>query len=517
MFCPDDASNTHVAAEEQASDPLTDLRVLLAAVQHLRQDVAHESAELSRRWRAAIQRDGFWPSAQNLAAYLSLRKRDLRPLQMALMPWGLSSLGRSESRVLATLDAVIATLAALIHEDNTPLPQHPTPSTFFSGERLLARNVEALFGQSSSRRRTRIMVTLPAEAASDYAFLRDLMQRGMDCVRINCAHDGSTEWEAMIANVRHAEQETEHSCKVLMDLGGPKARTGQVVLPEPKHRLFSGDRFLLTRETPVVSHQSSVQVACQLPEVLDQVTVGAEVWIDEGRLGAEVEALLPEGLLLRVTRASAKGERVRSDKGLNFPGTELNISPLTAKDLRDLDFVARHADIVGYSFVQEAADIERLQQELRQRQETPGRPLALIAKIETPRAVRNLPRLIVQAAGKQPLGVMIARGDLAVEIGYERLAEIQEEMLWVCEAAHIPVIWATQVLENFVSDGTPSRAEMTDAAMAERAECVMLNKGPHVGEAVTILDGVFTRMQDHQIKKTSQLRALRMWHQEHEQ
>jgi pyruvate kinase len=208
---------------------------------------------------------------------------------------------------------------------------------------------------------------------------------------------------------------------------------------------------------------------------------------------------------------------VRSDKGLNFPGTELNISPLTAKDLRDLDFVARHADIVGYSFVQEAADIERLQQELRQRQAEPGQPLAVIAKIETPRAVRNLPGVIVQAAGKQPLGVMIARGDLAVEIGYERLAEIQEEMLWVCEAAHIPVIWATQVLESFVSDGTPSRAEMTDAAMAERAECVMLNKGPHVGEAVTILDGVFTRMQDHQIKKTSQLRALRMWHQEHEQ
>ncbi len=108
---------------------------------------------------------------------------------------------------------------------------------------------------------------------------------------------------------------------------------------------------------------------------------------------------------------------------------------------------------------------------------------------------------------------MIARGDLAVEIGYERLAEIQEEMLWVCEAAHVPVIWATQVLENFVSKGTPSRAEMTDAAMAERAECVMLNKGPYVAEAVTILDHVLARMQEHQVKKTPQLRALHMWQQ----
>jgi pyruvate kinase len=298
-----------------------------------------------------------------------------------------------------------------------------------------------------------------------------------------------------------------------MDLGGPKARTGDIALPEPKHRIFIGDRFLLTRGEPMATEQAAVQVACQLPEVLDQVRVGAPIWIDEGRIGTEVEAVRPEGLLLRVTRASEKGERLRPDKGLNFPGTDLNISPLTAKDLADLDFVARNADIVGYSFVQDAGDVEQLQQELSWRQRESGRRLAIIAKIETPRAVRNLPQLIVQAAGRQPLGVMIARGDLAVEIGYERLAEIQEEMLWVCEAAHIPVIWATQVLENFVSTGRPSRAEMSDAAMAQRAECVMLNKGPYVGEAVTILDGVFTRMQDHQVKKTSHLRALRTWQQ----
>jgi pyruvate kinase len=191
----------------------------------------------------------------------------------------------------------------------------------------------------------------------------------------------------------------------------------------------------------------------------------------------------------------------------------LSVNPLTDKDLLDLDFIAQYADIVGYSFVQEAADIVRLQHELRLRQREPGHVVSLIAKIETPRAVQHLPELIVEAAGKQPLGVMIARGDLAVEIGYERLAEIQEEMLWVCEAAHIPVIWATQVLENFVRKGTPSRAEMTDAAMANRAECVMLNKGPFVAEATTILDHVLTRMHDHQVKKTSHLRALRMWHQ----
>jgi len=103
---------------------------------------------------------------------------------------------------------------------------------------------------------------------------------------------------------------------------------------------------------------------------------------------------------------------------------------------------------------------------------------------------------------------MIARGDLAVELGYRRLAELQEEIMWICEAAHVPVIWATQVLENMVRQGTPSRAEVTDAAMAVRAECVMLNKGPFLPEAIAMLDDIITRMEAHQYKKTSHLRAL---------
>ena len=113
--------------------------------------------------------------------------------------------------------------------------------------------------------------------------------------------------------------------------------------------------------------------------------------------------------------------------------------------------------------------------------------MPLVLKIETIDSVRNLPQLIVQAAGTRPTAVMIARGDLAVELGHLRLAEVQEEILWLCEAARVPVIWATQVLDDLVKDGLPSRAEITDAAMAQRAECVMLNKGPHMTEAMRFL------------------------------
>jgi pyruvate kinase len=109
-------------------------------------------------------------------------------------------------------------------------------------------------------------------------------------------------------------------------------------------------------------------------------------------------------------------------------------------------------------------------------------------------------------------GVMIARGDLAVECGFERMAEVQEEILWICEAAHVPVIWATQVLESLAKRGLPSRAEITDAAMGHRAECVMLNKGPHILTALRTLDDILKRMQSHQAKKRSMLRELRLAH-----
>jgi pyruvate kinase len=113
---------------------------------------------------------------------------------------------------------------------------------------------------------------------------------------------------------------------------------------------------------------------------------------------------------------------------------------------------------------------------------------------------------------RSPLvGVMIARGDLAVEAGYERLAEVQEEILWLCEAAHLPVIWATEVLDQLARTGQPSRAEVSDAAMAQQAECVMLNKGPHVDTAIVVLDDILRRMSGHQRKKTPQLRPLRSW------
>ena len=155
--------------------------------------------------------------------------------------------------------------------------------------------------------------------------------------------------------------------------------------------------------------------------------------------------------------------------------------------------------------MQRPPDVERAQAELARRRRE---DLGIVLKIETRAAFEHLPDLLLTAMRSPRVGVMIARGDLAVELGYERMAEVQEEILWLAEAAHVPLIWATQVLESMAKRGVPLRAEITDAAMGERAECVMLNKGPHILEAVDALDDILTRMEAHQQKKRSMLRQL---------
>ena len=479
---------------------------LYAAVTELRGGVLNEGGEIFDRWRPGIGREDFLPSARNLAHYLALRRHDLRKLQLELMPWGLSSLGRCEARVVPSLNAVAAALSALGAMPGAQVPE-PDAGDFFRGHELLRRHSEAALGPTPPNRAVRIMVTLPTEAAYHYELVHRLVSRGMDIARINCAHDDGAAWTGMVEHVRRASADTGRPCRVCLDLCGPRSRIVSTTVPHAG-RVHVGDRLLMTDRPVPVDSEWRQQFQCSIPEVLDQLTDGAMVWVNEGRLGATLERRLDEGLLLRATDARETGEHLRKDKGLNFPETDLEIDPLTPNDLADLDLVAKLADLVGYSFVQVPNDIASLQRELSARG---AGTVGLVAKIETRQAVENLPELIVQGAGNQPFAIMIARGDLAVEVGYKRMAEIQEELLWLCEAAHVPVIWATQVLDNFVKKGVRHRAEMTDAAMAERAECVMLNKGPFAAEAVSLLDGLLGRMEGHQFKKTSRMRALRTW------
>lgn len=588
----------------------------------------HESAQ-----QAQIDRvdPAYRASARNLLHYLALRSTDLRPLQEQLAGLGISSLGQAESNVLANIDKVLGILHRLVGQDWTD-HSADEPAGLHTGQRLLQTHAQAVLGAAPSQRSVRIMVTLPSEAATQPELVRQLVSSGLDIARINCAHDGPAEWKAMAANVRRAAKSLRRPVRVLMDLGGPKLRTGPLpagtavlkvrpqrdelgrvtapallglrangstaavpgvkqhvgvkadwlatlqlgdtihlvdardaertlrvvaleetgVVVEADQTLYLVPRTRLTRHrqirhapantrlTDIPSTESKLllrmgdrlrvvspaveegepvvtfgsdnarlpTVACTLPEVFCQVQPGERIWFDDGRIGGRICAASPDGLEVEITQARETGERLASDKGINLPDSLLELPALTPKDLDDLATVVQLADMVGLSFVQQASDVEALHQRLDALGAT---DLGVVLKIETRRAFENLPELLLSAMAGPSCAVMIARGDLAVECGYERLAEIQEEILWATEAAHMPVIWATQVLETLAKTGLPSRAEITDAAMGERAECVMLNKGPHILDAMRTLDDILRRMQAHQTKKGALLRALAAW------
>lgn len=284
-------------------------------------------------------------------------------------------------------------------------------------------------------------------------------------------------------------------------------------------KVHVGDEIKLTRSRaigkPVVLDRAAMPtsstsrlagiVGCTLPSALDDLKPGHTVWFDDGKIGGTIARVAKDAVIVRITDAPAEGASLRADKGINLPDTTISVDGLAEHDRAALSIAAKEADMVGLSFVQKPGDVRRLARALKR---LGGGHVGIVLKIETRLGFENLPELLFEALESEAAGVMIARGDLAVEMGYQRLSEVQEEILWLCEAAHVPVIWATQVLETLAKTGRPSRAEVTDAAMAVRAECVMLNKGPFVVEAVEFLDGVLRRMQEHQTKKSPMLRGL---------
>ena len=598
---------------------------------HVLTRVEHRALEAQKRLAGAI--DAVHPdweaSARNLVDYVAMRQVDVRDTQKRLADLGLSSLGRSEAHVRASLKSVLQAVCSLAGTRYEPPAAPARGVSFAEGAALLARHAHALLGAPPAERAVRIMVTLPSEAAHDERLTRDLVERGMNCARINAAHDGPDEWRAMCRHVRQASRELGRECHVEIDLPGPKLRTGaleagpRVVkwkpkrdelghvasparvwltpaespMPPPEARptirlprrwlrslekgmhvslvdlrgreraliavssigdswwaesdrtayvgpatefvihphdgaprtarphdlaaiekgitLHVGDRLRVTRApTPGRDATSDAKgqithpahLPCTLVEALDGVEPGHAIWFDDGKVGGMVEAVDADGLTVRVTHALPTGSVVKADKGINLPDSPLRIPALADRDLEALAVAAEEADSVALSFARSAKDVEALQQAL---ENVSKRTLGIVLKIETRRGFEQLPGMLLAAMRTPPVGVMIARGDLAVECGYERLAEVQEELLWVCEAAHVPVIWATQVLESLAKHGLPSRAEITDAAMGERAECVMLNKGPFIHEAVRVLDDILRRMQAHQSKKTAMMRPLR--------
>jgi pyruvate kinase len=377
-----------------------------------------------------------------------------------------------------------------------------------AGTELLQKRATALFGRKTDNSIPHLMVTFESGMADDYAAVKGLLKAGMNIARINCAHDSMEDWSGMIQNVQRASKATGLPCKIYLDLAGPKIRTMLLGKGRLKGRmkLREQEQFILA-ETDALYDKKEKVLGCTLPGVVKDLQKGDRVLFDDGLFEAVVETTSDHMALLSATRVSAAKPYLKPEKGINFPDTELTVRCMTDYDKSVVPFALQHADMLGFSFVRSAADVAELQELLR---EGNGKKMPIVLKIETFEAVQNLPALLLQGMAEPLFGVMIARGDLAVEIGFERLSEIQEEILWLCEAAHVPVIWATQVLETLNKSGIATRSEVTDAARSTQAECVMLNKGKHLLLVLATLKDILHRSGGHQSKKRYIFRPLKI-------
>lgn len=573
---------------------------------------------LEQRWQPTMHtvHPRHRASAANLAHYLALRRHDIRDLQQRLTPLGLSSLGRAEAHVLASLTAVRATLGRLAGEPGPSGAESSVTTELQRAGSLLDRNTDELLGPGRPARRARVMVTLPTEAAGDPHLVRTMIAAGMDVARINTAHDSPDDWLAMLHHVREEAAMIGSPCRVAIDLAGPKLRTGRIA-PGPQVRRFRPVRDELgrptvpatvtlttrpsapehlgvadgswlarrrvgeelrfvdargakrrlhvrsatpeaveaevwdtsylcegtelqaadgatvvrgvpARERALLLHEGDIltitagdapvepappgsrhhRIGCTLPDAVAAARTGHRVALDDGRILGVVVATRRGEIDVEITRSRPQGSRLRAEKGINLPDTDVPVGAITDADRTALRVLAPLVDLVQASFIRSADDVHELHRSL----EEVGTPATgIVVKIETLSGFAHLPEILLAAMASERCGVMIARGDLAVEIGFGRLAEVQEEILWLCEAAHLPVIWATEVLDSLARTGTPKRSEVTDAAMAVRAEAVMLNKGPHIVAAIETLTEILARMEGHQRKKSPVLRRLRSW------
>ncbi len=593
------------ATQEQFEDLANQLKEVIHMIQGQDVEILNKTSDVCPRYSN---------SAQNLMHYAAFRSLDVRGMQKSLKQLGLTRLANAEGNILGSL----ANLKSMVDKLRSE-PSDDGDAKYLSigeGKKLLRKHTDKFFGEPTKGRRVRIMVTQPSEAATDYDLVLGMVKNGMDCARINCAHDGPKVWKSIIDNIRKAENECSATVKIAMDLAGPKIRTGvigegskikrikcqksahgekgmafiklvaddditlksneipvnkqwmeslrvgddiklkdvrgrsrkikvvqtdkdYVLLLSPKSitletgtllkpsrkkirpttvgELPGMEQFVMLREgdfllvgsnwdqavLPLFDKEGNVKepgrIGCSPPEMVQRMQVGAPILFDDGKIEGIVVETHPEWFKVKITRADTKGSKLKSEKGINVPTTDLGISGLTEKDKEDLKFVARHADIVNFSFVNTEEDVRELLQEMEKHGVKDS--LGLILKIETQMAYKNLVGILVTAMQAKKIGVMIARGDLALEVGWKNMAMVQEGILSFCSAAHIPVVWATQVLESLAKKGMPSRSEITDITSSVQAECVMLNKGPHIHKAISFLDEVLVNMESSHDKR----------------
>ena len=332
-------------------------------------------------------------------------------------------------------------------------------------------------------KKTKIVATIGPVTAHE-KMLEQLVRAGLDVVRINFSHGDFAEHAPKVAYARSVAKKLGRPVAVMQDLSGPKFRLGDFY--QERVQLEEGKLITLTPEKIVGNEE---RVSINYPTLAQELKVGNEIMVDDGKKRLQVVDFKGDDVVCKIiVGGDTKGRR-----GVNFPGAYLKVSSLTEKDKKDLAFSLENpVDLIAFSFVRRPEDVTELREILNAR----GTKELIIAKIETQEAVENLDAIIALTDG-----VMVARGDLAVEIPAEDVPLVQKEIIAKCHKAGKPVITATQMLESMIKSPVPTRAEVSDVANAilDGTDAVMLSEETTLGaypvEAVKVMARVATRIE----------------------
>ena len=325
--------------------------------------------------------------------------------------------------------------------------------------------------------RTKVVATI-GPASSSIEVLRKMVDAGMNVARLNFSHGSYEDHAKMVQLLREVEKEMDHPITLLQDLQGPKVRVGQ--LPQGEKTLTEGEMVYLVPVALAADYPDAITI--DYPHLAKEAQPGERILLDDGLLEIQVKEIDADKVHCQVVT----GGILKSRKGVNLPGLDLALPSMTEKDIQDLEFgLSQGIDWVSLSFVRKAEDILALKQFLKDRgyEDVP-----VIAKIEKPQAIVNL-EAILDATN----GVMVARGDLGVEVNPEKVPRLQKEIIRLCNLKDIPVITATQMLDSMINNPRPTRAEASDVANAilDGTDAVMLSGesavGAHPVKAVKML------------------------------
>ncbi len=336
------------------------------------------------------------------------------------------------------------------------------------------------------RTKAKIVCTMGPSTTGEEMLVR-LIEAGMDVARLNFSHGTPEEHGAALADARAAMGKTGEHLALLQDLQGPKIRIGALAVPSITLR--PGHRLTITTEQVAGTEN---RVSTTFENLPSDVHPGDTILLDDGKIRLRVAGVRGDEVSCDVV----VGGVLTAHKGINLPGVAVSTPSLTQKDLQDLDFGLQHdVDYVALSFVRSAEDLRGLRKEIALRRGS-GRPPAIIAKIEKPQAIADIKAIIAEADG-----IMIARGDLGVELPAEDVPLLQKMIVRKCNEAGKPVIIATQMLESMINCPTPTRAEASDVANAvmDGADAVMLSGETSVGryplEAVALMDRIIRKVE----------------------